>query len=91
MLTGKGVHALQEAGVLTISMLPINLRVSFLGIYPSWETLLGQLITLGLVVVLWRAGNRVIKKPICETHKENQTDQAQTNRLAENKPQPSTS
>lgn len=91
MLAGKGVHALQEAGVLTISMLPVNLRISFLGIYPSWETLLGQLITLGLVVILWRSGNRVIKKPICETHKENLTGQAQTTQQADKKPLPSTS
>ncbi len=71
ILTGKGVHALQEAGVLSINMLPINLRINFLGIYPSWETSLSQLFTLGLVIVLWHIGNRVIKKPICETHKEN--------------------
>lgn len=73
VLAGKGVHALQEAGILSISMLPLNMRVNFLGIYPTWETFIGQVFTLGLVMVLWRAGNRVIKKPICETHKENQT------------------
>ena len=72
MLAGKGIHALQEAGMVSITTLPVDIRISLIGLYPSWETLSGQLITLALVMVLWRAGNRAIKKPICETHKEEQ-------------------
>ena len=77
MLAGKGIHALQEAGMVSITSLPVNLRISLIGLYPSWETLSGQLFTLALVMVLWRAGNRAIKKPICETHKEKQVSATQ--------------
>ena len=77
MLAGKGVHALQEAGVVSISMLPVDIRLSFLGIYPSWETILSQVFILILVLILWRIGNRVIRKPICETHKEQKQSEAQ--------------
>lgn len=72
MLAGKGIHALQEAGMVSITTLPVNLRISLIGLYPSWETVSGQIFTLVLVMVLWRMGNRAIKKPICETHKEEQ-------------------
>jgi high-affinity iron transporter len=72
MLAGKGVHALQEAGMVSISTLPLNLHISLVGLYPTWETLSTQLFTLLLVMLLWRAGNRAIEKPICETRNEQQ-------------------
>lgn len=58
ILTGKGLNAIQEAGNISISVLPIDLRIDTLGIYPTWETLLGQLFVLILVFVLWNIGNR---------------------------------
>lgn len=91
MLAGKGVHALQEAGMISISSFPVNVRLNLIGLYPSWESILAQLLTLGLVIVLWRIGNRSLKKPICETHKE-QTAASGAVRVPESgkSPQPTT-
>ncbi|MDZ7845586.1 MAG: FTR1 family protein [Owenweeksia sp.] len=72
VLVGKGVHAIQEAGVVSISPFPVNLRLSLIGLYPSYETLLSQVFVIGLIIFLWSLGNRVMKKPICETHKEDE-------------------
>jgi high-affinity iron transporter len=58
VLTGKGLNAIQEAGSISISILPINFRLDALGIYPSYETLTGQLIAITIVIVLWTIGNR---------------------------------
>jgi high-affinity iron transporter len=63
VLVGKGVHALQEAGSLSISMLPASLKIEAIGLYPSWETLLSQLAVLALIVVLWNVGNSRVKAP----------------------------
>lgn len=90
VLVGKGVHALQEAGIISITSLPVNVRWGLIGLYPSWETLLSQLFILGLIFFLWNLGNKVMKKPLCETEKEkaaqvvpHQKDSAR--KLAENK------
>jgi len=58
ILAGKGVHALQEAGNMSISIMPIKLRASFIGLYPTWETFLAQLAILALIIFLWNLGNR---------------------------------
>lgn len=68
ILAGKGIHALQEAGIISINMFPINLRIELVGIYPTWESAVTQLVTLALIIFLWRIGNRKLKKPLCETH-----------------------
>lgn len=70
VLVGKGVHAIQEAGVVSITTLPVDLRWSLIGLYPSWETFLSQVFILGLIIFLWNLGNKVMKKPICETEKD---------------------
>lgn len=48
VLAGKGAHALQEAGVLSVSMTPISLRFDLLGIYPSYQTLLFQVVVIAV-------------------------------------------
>lgn len=75
VLGGKGIHALQEAGILSISLLPVNMRLEILGVYPTWETLLVQLFVLGLVIFLWQMGNRKLRKPLCETHPAKEKEQ----------------
>lgn len=45
VLAGKGVAALQEAGLLRTSSVAIA-RIDLLGIYPSWQPLLAQLAVL---------------------------------------------
>lgn len=58
ILVGKGVHALQEAGTVSISVLPFHFNLGGLGLYATWETLLSQLGILSLIIVLWNVGNR---------------------------------
>jgi len=57
VLTGKGFHALQEGGALSETALPILLKSDFLGIYPTLETFLSQLIILSFSIFLWFYGN----------------------------------
>lgn len=49
VLTGKGMAALQEAGILGASAIRFP-RIEFLGVYPSGETLVAQLI-VGLIAL----------------------------------------
>ena len=70
VLIGKGVHSLQEAGIISITIFPVDLRWSLIGLYPTWESILSQVFIVALIVFLWNLGNKALKKPICETEKE---------------------
>lgn len=52
MLTGKGIHSLQEAGIIGVKSF-LNLRIDLLGVYPTVQTLLGQILILGFLFILW--------------------------------------
>lgn len=52
MLTGKGIHSLQEAGIIGVKSF-LNLRIDLLGVYPTAQTLLGQILILGFLFILW--------------------------------------
>lgn len=56
MLGGKGLHSLQETGIVTNTATPFDLQVDWLGLYPSVQTLAAQLL-IGLLAALlwWRA------------------------------------
>ena len=58
ILTGKAVHSLQEIDLLPITLSPLNLHGDWLGLYPTVETTLGQLLVLGLSIFLWLFGKR---------------------------------
>ncbi len=62
ILAGKGIHAFQEAGNMSISIMPLKLHLSFIGLYPTWETFLAQFGILILIVFLWNFKNR--QKPL---------------------------
>lgn len=62
VLTGKGIHSLQEVGRLSIHGVPM-VRVELLGIFPTLETCVGQLITLVILVVIWNVTGKPAKKP----------------------------
>ncbi len=49
VLAGKGVAALQEAGWIALNPAPVP-RVELFGMYPTWQTLIAQLIVLALLV-----------------------------------------
>lgn len=50
VLAGKGVAALQEAGIIDIAPLEGGIRVSMLGIFPTFQSMGAQLLTLVAVV-----------------------------------------
>ena len=49
ILMGKGIHALQESGWIGVTTLPSVFRLEWLGIYPTLETVLGQLGILAII------------------------------------------
>lgn len=55
VLVGKGLHSLQEAGFVDVTSFPIALRFDILGIYPSYQTLVSQLVLVALFsgIFIW--------------------------------------
>ena len=58
VLAGKGVAGLQEAGILGVRPFPHLPRIEVLGVFPTWEGLLAQILTLTAVLVGFRAAGR---------------------------------
>jgi high-affinity iron transporter len=58
VLAGKGVAALQEAGLLDIRPLAALPRIELLGVFPTWEGLLAQLLTIAAIVLGFWLSNR---------------------------------
>lgn len=58
VLAGKGVAALQEAGVVGINPLAGAPRIDFVGIYPNWQSLLAQIATAAVLAVGFLMANR---------------------------------
>jgi len=50
VFVGKGVRELQEGNALPITLIPGFPHVEALGLYPTWQTVLAQLVLLGLFV-----------------------------------------
>ncbi|HET6566392.1 MAG TPA: cytochrome c/FTR1 family iron permease [Rhodothermales bacterium] len=59
ILVGKGLHAIQEAGLVSITSAPFSLRFSLLGVYPTVETLMAQAVIVCAVIVLWTLPTRL--------------------------------
>tara|TARA_R110000868_G_scaffold153120_4_gene378472 strand:+ start:123 stop:2072 length:1950 start_codon:yes stop_codon:yes gene_type:complete len=57
ILIGKGIHAIQEAGWLSVSGFPVSLKIDWLGIYPTTETLVAQLVLLCLLLLMYYLSN----------------------------------
>jgi high-affinity iron transporter len=47
---GKGVRELQEGNAMPITLIPGFPHIEALGLYPTWQTLLAQLVLLALFV-----------------------------------------
>ncbi|MDQ7073278.1 MAG: hypothetical protein Q9N32_07200 [Gammaproteobacteria bacterium] len=53
VFAGKGIAALQEAGVIVAS--PVNFyRIDLLGIYPNLQGLVVQLLLIVFAIILWK-------------------------------------
>ncbi len=66
VLMGKAIHEFQEAGYFSISSLPFHLNIPTIGLYPTLQTTLAQLLILGSIIGLWaysnwRAGMKEVK------------------------------
>jgi high-affinity iron transporter len=46
ILAGKGIHSLQEAGMVGVTDLPLQIRADLIGFFPSVQTLLAQIIVV---------------------------------------------
>ncbi len=57
VLTGKGVAALQEADWVHATPVAFP-RIDLLGMFPTWQTLLAQLVVLALVLIAYFANTR---------------------------------
>ncbi|MBO2544059.1 FTR1 family protein [Salegentibacter sp. BDJ18] len=63
VLTGKGIMAFQEAGYIPISPIDLAPRIELLGIYPNLQSILAQLLVLGIIVFFqWRNLNQKADK-----------------------------
>ncbi|MEO1968482.1 MAG: cytochrome c/FTR1 family iron permease [Sphingomonadaceae bacterium] len=51
VLAGKGVAALQEAGWIDIAPLAEMPRISILGVFPTWQSVLAQIVALVAIVI----------------------------------------
>lgn len=64
VLAGKGVAALQEAGMIDIAPLAQVPRIPVLGLFPTWESVGAQLLTVAIVVLgAWYNG-RHANRPV---------------------------
>jgi high-affinity iron transporter len=58
VLAGKGMHSLQEAGLVSVTQMPLNVRFDLLGVYPSVQTMAVQLFIAALFGFLFYADAR---------------------------------
>ena len=64
VLAGKGVGALQEAGLIAVTPLAGVPRITLLGLFPTAEAIATQLVTLAAVLFGFRAAARPAAPPL---------------------------
>ena len=64
ILAGKGIGALQEAGVVGITMVPGVPRISELGLFPTVESISAQLLMIAALAFGFRAAARPRPQPV---------------------------
>jgi high-affinity iron transporter len=63
VLAGKGVGALQEAGMVPVTPLAGVPRITMLGLFPTAEAVGAQLLTLASVLLGFRSNRRPKAEP----------------------------
>lgn len=63
VLVGKGIHAIQEAGYIGISAFPLNLRITLLGVYPTIQSIMAQIVMIAITIGVWQWQNRATPSP----------------------------
>ncbi|MGM5470288.1 cytochrome c/FTR1 family iron permease [Flavobacteriaceae bacterium LMO-SS05] len=61
ILLGKGIHSIQESGWISITESPFFVHIDWLGIYPTLETTVLQLILFGTLLALYYLGSHRLK------------------------------
>jgi high-affinity iron transporter len=64
VLTGKGVSSLQETGIIDIRPAAGVPRFELLGVFPTWETVVAQMVVLAVLIIGFRATGRSAKKTV---------------------------
>ena len=64
ILAGKGIGAMQEAGVITSTMVTGVPRISEIGLFPTLEAIGAQLLMLAALVIGFRAAARPRAEPV---------------------------
>ncbi|WP_168196570.1 FTR1 family protein [Bdellovibrio sp. ZAP7] len=67
ILVGKGIHSLQEAGIVGVKSIGLGLRVDLLGIFPSIQTVVAQLLIAAVLLIIWSLGKKPAAAPLGET------------------------
>jgi high-affinity iron transporter len=62
VLAGKGVRSLQEAAAVSVHAFA-GPRVDWLGLYPTWETVAAQVVTIAAIAVVAIIGTRLEATP----------------------------
>lgn len=63
ILMGQGIHALQESGWISVTSFPVRLRVDWLGLFPTMETILSQIALASILLTVYYFSNRKANKP----------------------------
>jgi len=58
ILIGKGIHSLQEVGIIGVNPSPVNFRIELIGFFPTLETVLSQALVLVMASGLWFFGKK---------------------------------
>ncbi len=66
ILAGKGIHSLQEIGWVSVIPIPSVFQLSVIGLYPTLQTLLAQIIILIILILIWNYPKWRARKQVSE-------------------------
>jgi high-affinity iron transporter len=64
VLAGKGVGALQEAGMIPVTPLEGAPRITMVGLFPTAEAIAAQLVALAAIVMGFRSTGKARAEPL---------------------------
>lgn len=67
VLVGKAIHSFQEAGMISAVSLPIDIRFDLLGIFPTYQTTVAQIVILAFLYFLWHTGSKPAEQRVERT------------------------
>lgn len=64
ILIGDGVHAIQEAGFIPVTPFAFHFQLDWLGLYPTTQTLIPQILLIALVTVIWYTARIQLRRSV---------------------------